>query len=82
MQIFRKKRCFQFLKFVKLFSDKNLQTISFWQLAKREKKEKEKEYVCGGKKAFFFFFPKRISCICTWQLTWERNVEVGEKPNF
>ena len=55
MQIFRKKRCFQFLKFVKLFSDKNLQTISFWQLAKREKKKKKKSTFVGEKRLFFFF---------------------------
>ena len=49
---------FQFLKFAKLFSDKNLQTISFWQLAKREKKKKKKSTFVGEKRLFFFFFQK------------------------
>ena len=54
------KRCFQFLEFVKLYSDKKLQTISFWQLGKKKKKEKrkKKEYVCGKKSFIFYFFLK------------------------
>ena len=34
-----------------------------------------------GKKSNFIIiiFKKRRSCISTWQLTWERSVEVGEK---
>ena len=56
------KRCFQFLEFVKLYSDKKLQTISFWQLGKKEKRKKKKEkrkkreYVCGIKSFIFYFF--------------------------
>ena len=41
--------CFELLKFIKPFSDKRMQTISFWQLGG------EKKYVCGGKKSSFIF---------------------------
>ena len=37
------KRCFQFLEFVKLYSDKKLQTISFWQLGKKKRKKKKEK---------------------------------------
>ena len=58
------KRCFQFLEFVKLYSDKKLQTISFWQLGKKKRKKKKekkkkKEYVCGKKSFIFYFFLKK-----------------------
>ena len=51
------KRCFQFLEFVKLYSDKKLQTISFWQLGKKkEKRKKKKKRVCLWNKKFYFLF--------------------------
>ena len=51
------KRCFQFLEFVKLYSDKKLQTISFWQLGKKkEKRKKKKKRVCVWNKKFYFLF--------------------------
>ena len=45
-----KKRCYQFLKFVKPFRDKKLQKISFWQL------EKKKSMFVGIKKIQFYFY--------------------------
>ena len=51
-----KKRCYQFLKFVKQFRDKKLQKISFWQL------EKKKSMFVGIKKysfIFIYFFKKK-----------------------
>ena len=51
------KRCFQFLEFVKLYSDKKLQTISFWKLGKKkEKRKKKKKRVCLWNKKFYFLF--------------------------
>ena len=51
------KRCFQFLEFVKSYSDKKLQTISFWQLGKKkEKRKKKKKRVCLWNKKFYFLF--------------------------
>ena len=54
MRIFRKKRCVKILKFVKLFSNKKLQTISFWQLEKR--KRKKSTFMGEKKKTVLYLF--------------------------
>ena len=39
-------------------------------------------YVCGKKKVvllIYLFLKRRRSCISTWLITWEKNVEMEEK---
>ena len=53
------KKCVKLLKFVKLFSDKKLQTISFWQLLRKKKRvrlwEKIKQFYI-----YLFFLKKKL----------------------
>ena len=48
------KNSVKLLKFVKPFSDKKLQTISFWQLEKKKKK-----YIYGRNKTVLYLFLKK-----------------------
>ena len=53
------KKCVKLLKFVKPFSDKKLQTISFWQL------EKKSTFMEEIKQFYIYFLKKKRSCIST-----------------